>query len=570
MFSDTDYKFDINRKNAYVLVAMLAIPMLLLVLGSFQGVLQVLYRAGYIRATSFLGIEYYQGLTLHGVINAIVFTTFFEVAFGFVVLAYYLRKPIPSLWLQVSFGVMLIGTLLAAFPMLTGTASVLYTFYPPLKAHPLFYIGAALLIVGSWIGYFSWIPQYTSWRKENPGQKTPLAVVGMLAAFTIWFFCTLPVAYEVLVLLVPWSMGWTSSIDVVLARTLFWFFGHPLVYFWLLPAYVMFYVMLPKIAGGKLYSDGAGRIAFMLFLVLSSPVGLHHQFGDPAINVAYKWFHMILTLGVAIPSFMTAFTVAASMEHAAVNRGASGLFSWWKYLPYFDKDRWMFSYLFCGLVLFFFGGITGIINASGNMNLTVHNTAWVPAHFHTTIAGPVFLSFLGMGLLMLCQFRGVRVPFPMLNVCTPWLWLFGVSIFSTGLSVAGVLGEPRRTNLGLTYANPESSSYVAAWHIWDVVGAVGGVIMFASVLLFFINFFTALLAKPQEKSAEVRFPTAEAYHDERLPLFENFKPWVYAMVVAILIAYLPPLYEIATGNQQRAVPYLPWSPAPETHELPSK
>src|SRR6185503_7532559 len=183
--------------------------------------------------------------------------------------------------------------------------------------------------------------------------------------------------------------------------------------------------------------------------------------------------HMMLTFGVAVPSFMTAFTVVSSMEHAGIARGGSGLFSWWKKLPYLDQERWMFPYLFCGLVLFFFGGITGIINASGNMNLTIHNTAWIPAHFHTTVAGPVFLSYLGMSLLIICQFRGVRVPFPKLNLCVPWLWLIGVSIFSTGLSVAGVLGEPRRTNLGLTYANPESIRYVAQWHIWDVMGAVG-------------------------------------------------------------------------------------------------
>jgi cytochrome c oxidase subunit 1 len=563
MFSDSDHKFQIGDKNRYVLLAMIAIPMLLLVLGVFEGLLQTLYRAGYIRATSFWGIEYYQGLTLHGVINAIVFTTFFDVAFGFVIVAYYLRKPVPTIWLVISFAVMLIGTLMAAFPMLTGTASVLYTFYPPLKANPLFYIGAALLIVGSWIGFFSWIPQYLSWRKENPGHKTPLAVVGILAAFTIWFFCTLPVAYEVLVLLVPWSLGWTSSIDVVLARTLFWFFGHPLVYFWLLPTYVMFYVMLPKIAGGKLYSDGAGRMAFMLFLVLSSPVGLHHQFSDPGISSAFKWFHMIMTLAVAIPSFMTAFTVAASLENAGLNRGGTGLFGWWKKLPYLDQNRWMFSYLFCGLVLFFFGGITGIINASGNMNLTVHNTAWIPAHFHTTVAGPVFLSYLGMSLLMISQFRGTRIAFPKFNVWVPWLWLIGVSIFSTGLSVSGVLGEPRRTNLGLTYANPESARYVAEWHVWDVMGAIGGVIMFVSTAIFFIIFFTTLFRKTVALKGEVQFPTSEAYHDERLPKFENFKPWVVAMILAVLLAYIPPLYQITSGKQQKAIPYRPWSPAPE-------
>src|SRR5262245_17815200 len=311
MFSEIDYKFQVDKKSRLILILLLAIPMLLLVLGVFQGLLQTLYRAGYIRSTSFLGIEYYQGLTLHGVINAIVFTTFFEVAFGFLVIAYYLRKPISTAWLSISFFVMLIGTLMAALPMLTGNASVLYTFYPPLKASPFFYLGTAILIVGSWIAFFSWIPQYTNWRKENPDKKTALAVVGMLSAFTIWFVCTLPVAYEVLVLLVPWSLGWIKGIDVVLARTLFWFFGHPLVYFWLLPTYVMFYVMLPKIAGGKLFSDAAGRLAFMLFIVVSCPVGIHHQFADPGIAVSFKWFQGLLTFLVALPSLMTAFTLAA-------------------------------------------------------------------------------------------------------------------------------------------------------------------------------------------------------------------------------------------------------------------
>ncbi len=57
--------------------------------------------------------------------------------------------------------------------------------------------------------------------------------------------------------------------DPILYQHLFWFFGHPLVYFWLLPAYVMYYTMLPKLAGGKLFSDLAGRLVFMLFIVFS-------------------------------------------------------------------------------------------------------------------------------------------------------------------------------------------------------------------------------------------------------------------------------------------------------------
>jgi cytochrome c oxidase subunit I len=554
---EESYRLDATHR--VVVLLLIIIPTVLLVLGIYHGLLQALYRAGIIQSTSFLGLEYYQGLTLHGVINALVFTTFFEVAFGYVVVAYYLRCSFDARVTWLAFALMLIGTLMAAWAMLTGSASVLYTFYPPLRANPLFYIGAALLVVGSWIPFFQWIPAYLRWRREHPGEKTPIGVVGMLSTFTVWLIATLPLAYEVIVLLIPWSLGWVPTVDVVLARTLFWFFGHPLVYFWLLPAYVMFYVMLPELAGGKLYSDDAGRLVFMLFIVLSCPVGLHHQFADPGISVSYKWLHGGLTFLVALPSFITAFTLAASLEYAARRHGGRGLFAWWGHLPYFDRDRYLFAYFFTGLVLFVFGGITGIINASVTMNNVVHNTAWIPGHFHTTVGGPVFLSFLGMSVFLTAQLTGKRVRCPTLNLCVPYLWTAGIFVFSIGLSVAGLLGEPRRSNLGPTYANAASPLYHAQWQLWSHLGALGGIIMTLAMLLFFIVFFATLLSS-KEREPALSLPTADAYHDGSGRFVLNFRPWVAAAIVLLAIAYLPPLYEIVTGPTQSVPAYEPSSP----------
>ena len=72
-------------------------PMILLILGIYHGLMQVLYRAGMIRSSQFLGLSYFQGLTLHGVVNAIVFTTFFAVAFGYAIVRYYLGRPLNML-----------------------------------------------------------------------------------------------------------------------------------------------------------------------------------------------------------------------------------------------------------------------------------------------------------------------------------------------------------------------------------------------------------------------------------------------------------------------------------------
>jgi cytochrome c oxidase subunit 1 len=557
-------KTELQKPLQHIILVELLVPLALLIFGSYHGVLQVLYRAGIIRASSFAGIEYYQGLTAHGVINAIVLTTLFAVALGHFLVSQELESPLSIFGAGLSLALMLLGAVAAAAMIFAGKATVLYTFYPPLKAHPVFYLGLAIFIVGSWIALYTWIPAYLRWRKNNPGKKTPLAVVGMFAAFIVWQICTLPVAYEVLVLLVPWSLGWTAGINVVLSRTLFWFFGHALVYFWLLPIYVLYYTVLPRLAGGKLFSDFAGRFTFMMFIVLSTPLGLHHQFADPGISSAWKGMQMVLTLLVAIPSMMTAFTVAASLEYSARQRGGSGLFGWWKKLPYFssEKDEWLFSYLFCGLAIFLFGGITGLINASYSMNNVVHNTAWIPAHFHLTVGGPIFLGILGMSLFMIAGILKKPVAAPKLAVAIPYLWMFGTFIFSTGLFIGGLRGEPRRTNMGLTYLNPASPSYRPDWWITTHIGAVGGCIMGLAILLYFVVLIRSLAGSrsPALEREPFFIPLSEAYHNENVPALRNFTPWITAAVLLIVVAYYPPISEIVKSKVKPAPGYAPDSP----------
>ncbi len=77
---------ELQKNLKRIILAELLVPLALFVFGAYHGVLQVLYLAGVIRANSFAGIDYYEGLTAHGVINAIVLTTFFAVAFGYTVI----------------------------------------------------------------------------------------------------------------------------------------------------------------------------------------------------------------------------------------------------------------------------------------------------------------------------------------------------------------------------------------------------------------------------------------------------------------------------------------------------
>src|SRR5881296_3785184 len=358
---------------------------------------------------------YYLSVTAHGTLMALVFTTFFIMAFGYVVAERTLGRSVPHKGLA--------WTLAAVAAILSGKATVLYTFYPPLKAHPAFYIGATLLVVGSWIWGFVVIRSYLLWKREHPGQAAPLALHGMLATVIVWLIATVGVAAEMLFLLIPWSLGLTKTVDPELARMLFWYFGHPLVYFWLLPAYVVWYTVLPRVAGGKLFSDPLARLVFVMFIILSTPVGFHHQFMDPGILASWKLLHTLLTFAILFPSFVTAFTVTASLEVAGRLKGATGLLDWLKRLPWGDP---LVASVLLSMLLFAVGGFGGAINAAYGMNAVVHNTAWIQGHFHLTVGSATALTFMGTAYWLLPRLTGRELELDLLAKVQPYLWFIGM------------------------------------------------------------------------------------------------------------------------------------------------
>ena len=275
------------------------------------------------------------------------------------------------------------------------------------------------------------IASYRSWRREHAGAPAPLAIHGMLATIILWYLATAGLAIEVVGMIIPWSLGLTATIDPLVARTYFWWFGHPLVYFWLMPAYVLWYSVLPRIAGGRLFSDPLARMVFVLFVLLSTPVGFHHQFADPGISAGWKLAHTVTTYAVMYPSFVTAFTVIASLEVAGRLKGAKGLFDWVGTLPWSDP---FFSSVALSMIAFVFGGFGGAINAAYAMNTMVHNTAWIMGHFHVTLGTTVALTFMGATYWLLPRLTGRELRFAPLARVQPYLWFAGMTLFSTAFT----------------------------------------------------------------------------------------------------------------------------------------
>ena len=112
--------------------------------------------------------------------------------------------------------------------------------------------------------------------------------------------------------------------------------------------------MLPKQADGKMFNEPLARLVFWLFLVLSIPVGFHHQFVDPGVPNGWKVIHSLLTYALFIPSMLTAFTVVASLEIGGRNRGGKGLLGWVPKLPWGDPS---YAAQNLAMILFAFGGI---------------------------------------------------------------------------------------------------------------------------------------------------------------------------------------------------------------------
>jgi len=542
--------FDDKRERTlafvYVMLSFLALG-----LGGLPGIFQALEHAGYnfypqIQALGLGG--YYQNLTLHGVLSALTWTTLFISGFLLITLTGSLKRN-SIIWLSwLALIIMGAGIGMAGYAILTGQANVLFTFYVPLRApSSLYYIGLTTMVVGSWIHSLNFFLTWSAWRKDNPGTKTPLAVVGTLATWIVWDIATIGVAVEMLWIVIPWSLGLVNTTNPLLARTLFWYFGHPLVYFWLLPAYVSWYSMVPKQAGGKLFSDPLGRLAFMMFILFSAPIGLHHQFTDPGIDEGYKTFVWVLTYLVAFPSLMTAFTLMASLEYSGKKRGGKGLIGWIFRLPWGEPS---FATQVLAMILFAAGGISGLVNASYDVNLVVHNTTWVPGHFHLTVGAATTMTFFGVTYWLLPYLTKRRLFSKPIALAQAWTWFVGMILFGRGMHWAGLMGAPRRVPFAQALYTDYLVKMTANWPgggfqtAMTMVG-IGGVIMGISAILFFTNVFGSLLTR-KDSAADVEIPFTEALSgSENAPAgLERWRIWVGGAFLLILISYGPTLIAI--------------------------
>jgi len=532
--------------GAHMLVANVA-----LLGGIVTGLLQGLEHAGVeFPASEYFLQSYYHSVSMHGVLNVLVWTTFFIAGFLPFISARAYAMPLASPrlgWL--TFWLMLAGLLIAAVPLAGNAATVMFTFYAPLKAHWAFYVGLTLVVVGTWLITLRLALSQRDWRARHPGARTPLAAFMSLVTMTMWTLASVGLAASMLFMLIPWSLGLVAGTDPLLTRTLFWLTGHPIVYFWLLPAYVSWYTLVPRQAGGRLFSDPMARGSFLLFLILSAPLGLHHQVTDPGIHEGWKLFQAFLTFAVFFPSLLTFFNVVASLEGAGRARGGKGLAAWFFRLPWGDPSL---AAQLLAMLMFCAGGIGGLINASYNMNLVVHNTAYVVGHFHTTVGTAVTLTYMGISYWLVPHLAGRALWSARMALVQAWTWFVGMLIFSTALHELGIRGMPRRTMISqASYFQPEWSALLP----W--VG-VGGTLLFVSGILYLLNLVLTVTVSRAPAPAVPEFAVSTAPPEDGPAILNRLRPWIVTAVVFLVIAYGPTLARLVATSRLNAPGFRVW------------
>src|SRR5690606_12475914 len=143
--------------------------------------------------------SYYQGLTIHGVTLALVFTFAFSNAFMSLTTMKSLKRPLASAVLRdVSLYLAWGGVALAAWAMLANKATVLFTFYAPLQATPAFYIGAVFLVISTWCTLANQLLTLRQWRKDgHEGERVPLLAYTSIITEIMWFLASIGIAIEV-------------------------------------------------------------------------------------------------------------------------------------------------------------------------------------------------------------------------------------------------------------------------------------------------------------------------------------------------------------------------------------
>ncbi|MDX2145091.1 MAG: cbb3-type cytochrome c oxidase subunit I [Rhodospirillaceae bacterium] len=424
------------KANAVVAVVFLAI-------GGLFGLLVALTRWP---AVHLLPAEwFYLALTAHGADVLLFWILFFEVALLYFACTVLLNSRIAAPKLAwAAFVMMVVGALTANVAVLQGNSSVMFTSYVPMMAAPHFYIGLIIFAVGTLLALTIFFATLVVAKQERTYEgSVPLVTFGAIAAAIIGVF-TIASGAIILIPTFLWSVGLVSHIDSLTYRVVWWAMGHSSQQINVAAHVAVWYAIAAMVLGAKPISEKVSRTAFLLYIAFLPIASAHHILVDPGISSSWKVFNTSYAIYLAVVgSMIHGLSVPGAVEAAQRRNGfVQGMFGWLRRAPWGNPA---FSGMALSVVMFgFLGGISGVVLGSEQLNILMHNTLYVPGHFHATVVAGTTLAFMALSYLVVPLIFRREIIWPGLAKWQPYLFGIGTSGVAVFLMGAGTLGVSRR------------------------------------------------------------------------------------------------------------------------------